>query len=145
MKKAQLIVSIMLLGGCGTGALPESRDELELLIGSNDLAVQGPAARKLEDLYGESAVLALLIDGNETARGRAAMALRDNPTSAARAGLVNALNDQSPNVRLKVLWSLREIGLKEHLPAVEACLDDTDALVARAAADAAAAIKARGM
>lgn len=134
----------VLLSACRATALPEAREELATLVGSNDLAVQGPAVRKLEQLYGESAVLDVLAGGNETARGRAAMALRDNATAGARAGLANALTDESPNVRLKVLWSLKEVGLLEDLPAVEQCLDDADALVKQAATDAAAAIKARG-
>lgn len=140
----RLAVLAVLASGCRTPALPESREELATLVGSNDLAVQGPAARKLEELYGEAAVVAVLVGGNETARGRAAMALRDNPTANARASLANALNDESPNVRLKVLWSLKEVGLLEHLPAVASCLDDVDTLVRQAASDAAAAIKARG-
>lgn len=68
MMKA-LIRSIVLIGTIAStlqcrASLPADQDELARLVGSDDLAIQGPAARKLEQLHGEAALLAVMKSGD---------------------------------------------------------------------------------
>lgn len=130
---ALMVAVLSVEGGCTQWTLPNDRDELTRLMGSDDLAVRSAAAKKLAAVYGKDALLAALADANPKTRSEAALQLQGFTDADVQQALVAATRDSNPHVRYSAVVSLGRIGDQQVLEVIKELQDDREAFVADAA------------
>jgi HEAT repeat protein len=124
--------------------LPDDLPALIQLMNSNDETISVNSTNKVWKNYGKEGLVRALEIGHPTARARAAFRLRNFANADTEQRLMeSAEHDADAFVRTQALWSLQEIGTELALPTVDKATNDRDALAARTAREAAAAIRAR--